>query len=121
MADRGNFRIRELTPSGQVSTIAGTGRPGRTDGESEQAEFTVNVHDLVADETGNIYLADDHRIRKISISGMVSTIAGNDPGYKDGDGIEARFNLPLGLAIDPLGTVYVADAGNNRIRKIDFR
>jgi len=121
VADRGNYRIRKITPSGQVSTIAGIGRPGRADGKSDQAEFTVNVHDLVSDEAGNIYLADDHRIRKLSISGMVSTIAGNDPGYKDGDGSEARFNLPLGLAIDPLGTVYIADAGNNRIRKIDFK
>jgi hypothetical protein len=118
VVDRQNFRIRKITPSGQVSTFAGTGRPGRQDGNAQQAGFSSETRDLVIDNKGNLYLSDDHRIRKISPDAVVTTIAGSGAGYKDGEGGEAEFNLPYGLGIDPSGNVYVADVGNNRIREI---
>ncbi len=118
VVDRQNFRIRKITPSGQVSTFAGTGKPGRQDGTAQLAGFSSETRDLVIDSKGNLYLSDDHRIRKISPTGDVTTIAGSLAGYKDGNGVEAEFNLPYGLGIDPSGNVYVADVGNNRIREI---
>jgi sugar lactone lactonase YvrE len=121
VVDRGNLRIRKITPAGDVSTIAGTGKPGRTDGNAEQAEFSIEMRDMVINEKGDLFFSDDHRIRELSSAGIVSTIAGSIPGYEEGEGSEAKFNLPSGLAVDPLGTIYVADLGNNRIRRIDFK
>ena len=69
---------------------------------------------------GNLYVVDDGRISKITQQGLVSTIAGSTHGYKDGPGTEALFDLPVGITIDHLGTIYVADAFNSRIRKITF-
>ena len=121
VVDRGNLRIRKIAPSGDVTTIAGIGKPGRTDGKADQAEFSTEMRDLVINEKGDLFFSDDHRIRELSAGGIVSTIAGSIPGYEDGDGSDAKFNLPTGLAVDPLGTIYVADLGNNRIRRIDFK
>ncbi len=118
VVDRQNFRIRRISPSGEVSTFAGTGKPGRQDGNAQLAGFSSETRDLVIDSKGNLYLSDDHRIRRISPDGVVTTIAGSLAGYKDGEGAEAEFNLPYGLGIDPSGNVYVADVGNNRIREI---
>jgi DNA-binding beta-propeller fold protein YncE len=73
------------------------------------------------DKDGNIYATDDNRIRKISLNGEVSTIAGSVAGYSDGEGTSAKFNNPVGLGIDKDGNIYVADDNNNRIRKISFQ
>ncbi|HEX7903984.1 MAG TPA: NHL repeat-containing protein [Chitinophagaceae bacterium] len=120
VADRANFRIRKITPEGFVSTIAGSGIEGYRDGNVNEARFTIDIHDIVIDRQGNLYLADDNRIRKISPEGIVSTIAGSTPGFQDGEGSSARFNFPAGMGIDGSGNLYVADLNNNRIRKISF-
>jgi DNA-binding beta-propeller fold protein YncE len=78
------------------------------------------MHDLVIDGQGNLFIADNHRIRKVTPEGVVSTIAGSTAGFLDGDGEFAKFNFPTGLGIDAQGNIYVADLGNNRIRKISF-
>lgn len=119
VADALNSRIRKITPDGQVSTFAGSGTDGFADGDAAVAQFTY-INDLVIDSQGNLYVTDADRIRKISPQGVVSTIAGSSFGYADGDGASAKFNSPTGLGIDALGNIYVADTGNNRIRKISF-
>jgi streptogramin lyase len=120
VADKGNFRIRKITRDGDVSTLAGSGVPGYADGNAAAAKFSLNMHDLVIDGQGNLYVADNNRIRKVTPEGLVSTIAGSTFGFNDGDGESAKFNFPNGLGIDGQGTIYVADLNNNRIRKISF-
>ncbi|MEP7372720.1 MAG: NHL repeat-containing protein [Chitinophagaceae bacterium] len=112
-------RIRKITPTGIVSTFAGNDEPGFADGQADVAKFTL-IEDLAIDGKGNIYASDNNRIRKISVQGIVSTIAGSEEGFADGDGAVAKFNIVQGLAIDKQGNIYVADANNNRIRKLSF-
>jgi sugar lactone lactonase YvrE len=118
--DRGNFRIRKITPSGDVSTIAGTGIAGNQDGNAREAQFSFDMHDIVVDNTGNLYVEDGNRLRKINPQGVVSTIAGSEPGFEDGDGTTAKFNFLSGMGIDVTGDIYVTDLVNNRVRKISF-
>ena len=75
---------------------------------------------VAVDGAGNVYVADtvNHRIRKITTSGVVSTLAGSSSGYTDGTGTSAKFSYPSGVAVDGAGNVYVADTYNHRIRKI---
>jgi IPT/TIG domain/NHL repeat len=115
-----NFRVRKITPAGDVSTLAGGGLNQFADGTGTAASFSVLLG-ITADGAGNIYVADlgNQRIRKITTGGVVTTIGGNGtPGYVDGPAATSQFNLPMGVAADNAGNVYVADAGNNRIRKI---
>jgi len=120
VADNGNFCIRKITPAGQVSKFTGTGTNGTSDGGPGVAQFHY-INDMVIDKDGNLILSDENRIRKVTPEGVVSTIAGSTAGYADGDGATAKFNYAGGLAIDPDGNIYVADALNNRIRKISFK
>jgi len=125
VANRAYNRIDKVTPSGTVSRLAGGGADGMTsgyqDGSGDQALFN-DLSDIAVDGSGNVYVADyaNHRIRKVTSSGQVSTIAGTGvQGFSDGAAHTARFNAPYGIAVDPSGTiVYVADWGNQRIRKI---
>lgn len=105
-----------------VSTLAGAlGTSGAVDGAGNQARFNW-PYSVAVDANGNIFVSDryNHAIRKITSDGVVSTFAGllQTPGYVDAAGNNARFNYPLGLAFDSSGNLYVADGGNNCIRKI---
>jgi sugar lactone lactonase YvrE len=120
LCDYGNFCIRKITPDGTVSRFAGNGTMGYAEGDPNTAEFST-IGDVVVDSTGNLYVTDDSRIRKITPQGIVSTIAGSTEGFADGDGVTAKFHDPMGLAIDAQGNIYVADVNNNRIRKISFK
>ena len=111
--------IRKVTPAGVVSTFVGKNSIGYQDGQADVALFS-GIQDMVMDDQDNIYATDGNRIRKISPDGEVSTIAGSAAGYKDGSGVSAQFNNPVGLGIDRRGNIYVADDHNNRIRKISF-
>lgn len=119
VADSGNSRIRKITPDGQVSTLAGSDTAGNADGTGVDAQFTY-PRGIAVDSAGTVYVADasNHRIRKVMSTGEVTTLAGSSQGFSDGDGAAAQFNSPYGIAVDAWGTIYVADAGNNRIRKI---
>ncbi len=121
VADTFNNRIRKITSSGVVTTIAGDGTTGYLDGQGTSAKFN-NPYALTVDSVGNIYVADtkNHRIRKISTSGVVTTVAGYIlSGFADGASNVARFKNPQGITIDnSTGILYVVDATNNRIRKI---
>jgi len=112
--------IRKISPSGMVSTFAGSGSLGYRDGAANQALFW-NIGDMVIDEQGNIYVTDNDRVRMISPNGIVSTIAGSTAGYEDGDAISAKFNGAYGLAIDKQGNIFIADSHNNRIRELSLR
>ncbi|HEX3385158.1 MAG TPA: NHL repeat-containing protein, partial [Mucilaginibacter sp.] len=120
VADAGNNMIRLISPAGMVSTFAGTGVPGSADG-MDTATFNSPMG-VAADQAGNVYVADyeNHLVRKITSAGVVSTIAGKAgiPGFTDGADTAARFSLPEALAVDAAGNVYVADTGNDAIRKI---
>ncbi|HZY36579.1 MAG TPA: gliding motility-associated C-terminal domain-containing protein [Mucilaginibacter sp.] len=113
--------IRKITPNGTVSTLAGDGKPISADGKGLSAGFDA-PSGIVADKTGNLYVTDYNSglIRKVAPDGTVTTIAGNNMGYAelDGLGTAASFNEPAGIAIDQQGNLYVADQGSSRIRKI---
>jgi len=118
-------RIRKIDASGIITTIAGTGIPG-FNGDGRQATATqVNlVTNIIADATGEIYFTDygNMRIRKISLSGIVTTIAGKGSAGFSGDGGQAtaaELYYPYAMAIDGSGNIYFTDSYNNRIRKIN--
>jgi sugar lactone lactonase YvrE len=112
-------RVRKITKDGLVSTLAGGAAQGTSDGVGAAAKFTVPQGAAVASD-GTLYVADlgNHRIRRISRDGVVTTFAGSSAGYADGVGTAAKFNQPHGLALGPDGTIYVADKNNHRIRAI---
>jgi sugar lactone lactonase YvrE len=120
LADTYNQRVRKVTTSGVVSTLAGSGTYGFVNGVATAARFTF-PRGIALDGNGNLYVVDTAAIRKISPTGLVSTFAGSDTlGYADGVGSTARFRHPSGVALDGNGNIYVADEGNNRIRKISI-
>jgi sugar lactone lactonase YvrE len=114
--------VRKITSAGVVSTFAGAaGSGGSTDGTGSDARFNA-PGGIAVDASGNVFVSDtyNHVIRKITSAGVVSTFAGaaRSVGSTDGTGSSARFNRPRGIAVDASGNVYVADTGNNVIRKI---
>jgi sugar lactone lactonase YvrE len=112
-----NNRIRQIRADGTVATLAGQ-REGFADGQGLQAAFNT-PSGIALDHDGNLYVADtgNNRIRKITPQGLVSTVAGDgQPGDLDGPAASARFNGPLGVAVDRAGTLYIADTYNDRIR-----
>ena len=118
VADMGNDRIRMIS-GGEVSTFAGSGVQGFSDGPASSARFKSPI-DLALDSSGNLYAADmgNHRIRMIS-GGEVSTFAGSGSrGFLNGQAAAARFNDPYGLIADPSGNIYVVERDSHRIRVI---
>ncbi len=122
VADFGNATIRKITQAGVVTTFAGlAGLPGKTDDTGTAARF-LKPTSVAVDGSGNLFVADsgNHTIRKITSAGIVTTFAGlaGTLGIADGTGGSAGFNNPRGVAVDSAGNIYVADTGNNTIRKI---
>lgn len=120
VADSGNRRIRKISPDGIVSTYAGNGEEGSTDGKSGEARFYAPNY-LAFDRHKNLYVSDigNFVIRKISADGMVTTLAGSGVSqYHDGQGKNSSFGKPQGIAVDAQDNVFLCDATNRRIRKI---
>ncbi len=121
VADPGNNAIRKVTPDAVVTTLAGGGGSGSTDGSGTAARF-FEPRGVSVDSAGTVYVADyrNHTIRKITSAGVVTTLAGSagNLGSSDGTGTAARFKGPFGVAVDSSGNVFVADTDNRIIRKI---
>src|SRR5215213_4446759 len=120
VAYTGNNRVRKVTPEGVVTTLAGDGEAGFVDGPAARARFDSPVG-LTVDKDGNVYVADTYndRVRVITKEGVVKTLAGSGgPGSADGVPVSAAFDTPCGVAVSDAGDVYVADTGNDRLRKI---
>ena len=124
VADRGNFRVRRVTPGGIVSTVAGMGSPTFSgDGGPATDAMFHSIFDVATDEAGNVYIGDNgnRRVRKVDAAGMVTTFAGNGATTPVGDGgpaTAAGLGSPAGLAFDAAGNLYIADLDSNRLRKV---
>ena len=125
IADRGNHRIRKVDTTGVITTIAGTGAEGFSgDGGQATAAQLDNPSGVVLDSSGNLYIADrdNHRIRKVDTTGVITTIAGTGVEGFGGDGgpaTAAQLDSPSTVALDSAGNLYIADRGNDRVRKVD--
>jgi uncharacterized protein (TIGR03437 family) len=115
--------IRKVTPSGTISTVAGGGTSYPGDGGPATSAQLGSPQGVAVDSAGNLYIADNanHRIRKVTPGGIISTVAGNGSGGYSGDfgpAINAQLNFPTGVAVDSAGNLYMADFNNHRIRKV---
>jgi RHS repeat-associated protein len=120
VADAGNHSIRRVSVAGTVTTLAGNGTAGFADGAGSAARFN-NPQGVAVDATGMVYVADtdNHCIRRVAADGTVTTLAGNGTaGFQNGQGTQARFNSPRGVAVDTFGNLYVADSGNQAVRVV---
>ncbi|MFL5811776.1 MAG: hypothetical protein ACJ749_19800, partial [Flavisolibacter sp.] len=116
LTDYDNLRVRKISASGEVTTVAGNGAREMIDGRPEDAAFFSPVG-IVIDKGGNLFVADWNRIRKISPAGVVSTFVGSNLfGTTDGDASVATFRLIADMVIDEQENIYVED--DDRIRKI---
>jgi sugar lactone lactonase YvrE len=121
VADTWNHSIRRVTPAGVVTTIAGTSQTGENDGTGSGARFT-QPPGLTLDGNGILYVVEDaiNSIRRVTTAGVVTRIAGYPHwvGSTNGTGMASRFDSPMDVAADGAGNLYVADSGNNMIRRI---
>ena len=125
IAERGSARIRKVSFAGIITTVAGNGTFGFSgDGgpaTSAQLDFPV---DVAVDTAGNLYIADfgNHRIRKVSPGGIITTVAGNGVDDFSGDGgpaTAASLNSPSGVAVDAAGNLFINNRSSGRIRKVN--
>jgi len=119
VADGAGNTIRMVTPTGVVTTLAGSGTAGSANGTGTAAEFK-DPSGIAVDASSNVYVADtgNDTIRKITPAGVVTTLAGSAGRTGSTDGTSGRFDTPAGVAVDTAGIVYVADTGNDTVREI---
>ena len=125
IADVENRRVRRVGTDGVITTVAGSGEPGvgGDGGPAIEAQLGF-VSGLAVDDSGNLYIADleHHRVRRVDAAGIISTVAGDGRGGYNGEDIpatEAHLLHPRGLAVDRSGNLYIADAQNHRVRRVD--
>jgi trimeric autotransporter adhesin len=123
LADFGDNRVRIIDTQGVIQTIAGNGKPLFSGDGGPAIAAGINPVDVAVDSQGDVFVLDqaNNRVRKIAPNGNISTVVGNGlPGYQ-GDGgpaTAAELNLPTGIAIDQAGNLYIADEGNEVVRRV---
>lgn len=122
IADLGNARVRKVSPSGVISTIAGTSSSGTAGDGGPATSAQLQIPWTVAvDPTGNVYISDANRVRKVVPGGAITTVAGILTAGFSGDGgvaTKAQLDQPFGVAADASGNLFIADTGSNRVRKV---
>jgi len=124
---RDHNTIDRIDKKGMLTRFAGTGTAGYSGDGGSALKATLRIPaGLLADDKGNIYIADrdNHVVRKVNPKGIITTIAGNGTAGFSGDGgqaVKASFNFPSGLALDSKGNLYISDRSNNRIRVINSK
>ncbi|MFI9357799.1 NHL domain-containing protein [Streptomyces lydicus] len=124
IADTDNHRVRQVTPDGQIRTVAGTGTPGFSGDGGPAATAQLNSpYGVAVDGAGDLYITDaeNHRVRKVAGDGTISTVAGTGTDGFSGDGgpaASAQLDFPLGVVADTTGTLYVSDHNNHRVRRV---
>jgi RHS repeat-associated protein len=123
IADSPNQRIRRVGPDGIITTVAGGGTGGLGDGGRATEATLFNPTDVAAGSDGSLYIADssNQRVRRVDPSGIITTVAGTGVNGFSGDGgpaIHAQISSPSGIGLGPDGSLYIADSGNNRVRRI---
>ncbi len=125
IADFSGNRVRKVTPAGVISTFAGNGVAGSTgDGGPATVAELFYPNAISVDATGNVFICECYRnkVRKVNVSGVITTIAGIDTAGYSGDGgpaVLAKLNYPLAVSFDLVGNILISDAGNNRVRMIN--
>jgi uncharacterized protein (TIGR03437 family) len=123
IADNSNSRIRKVTTSGIITTVAGNGNVVFAgDGGPATSAAVPTPTGVTVDGAGNLYIGSDRRIRKLNTTGVISTLAGTGTSGNSGDGglaVNAQMKAPYGMVVDAAGNLYFADASNQRIRKVD--
>jgi sugar lactone lactonase YvrE len=120
-----NHRIRRVDSNGMISTLAGTGTSGYNgDAMAATSAQLASPSGVAVDDLGNLYISDsdNHRIRRVDVNGLISTVAGTGTKGYNGDAIvatSAQIAYPFGLTLDGLGNLYFADRDNHRIRRVD--
>jgi trimeric autotransporter adhesin len=124
IADLGNHRVRKVTPDGVITTVAGTGQAGSDgDGGKAAAAQLHSPRNVAVDSFGDLYIAEfeGHRIRMVTPDGLIQTVAGAGTAGSFGEVIaatSAQLAYPAGIAVDFTGTLYIADSGNQKVRKV---
>ncbi len=123
ISERSSGRVRKVSPDGIISTIAGGGTISPGDGGPATSARLLDPTSLSIDGAGNLFIADltDHRVRKVSTDGTISTVAGTGVQGFSGDGgaaAEAQLSSPRGVMVDASGNVFIADSGNYRVREV---
>jgi uncharacterized protein (TIGR03437 family) len=124
VSDSQTSRVRKIASNGTISTIAGIGTAGFSGDGGPASSAQLNVPAGIAvDSGGNVYVADyqNQRVRKISGGGTIATVAGSGVAGFSGDGgpaTQANLNGPVSVAVDSSGNLWIADSGNNRVRKV---
>ena len=119
VADAFNNRIRKIASNGEVTTLAGS-TGGFADGIGSEAKFNIPTGITIDNNLKVLYVSElgSHLIRKVTLNGKVTTIAGSALGYLDGTGFNSKFNSPEHITLNSNGEIFISDRGNNRIRKI---
>ena len=124
IADKNNERVRKVTPDGVISTVAGNGTIGFNGDEGPATSAQLfGPYGVAVDTAGDLFIADaaNERVRKVTPDGVISTVAGNGTSGYSGDGnsaTSAQLNTPHAVAVDTAGNLFIADYGNNCIRKV---